>query len=157
MSDQTEYLVKLISKARRGSVPAASIAGVSLSTGIHGIINYPLAVSFLEYAAEKGALRSIVQLSRLCEKGVGVPLNKSKAHMLASKAAARHDPQGLLICARHHRHGIGTPKNLQFAHKLYQLTREHGRGILDVDEIAECDAFLETSGNAGKDRQEPTL
>ena len=109
-SDRIEIDTDDLRAADSGNPDAQfKVANLLLAKPGVGLDNSSKAIGYLEAAAEKGHLPSMLRVGALYRKGIGALQNYALAAKWIGRAALRGSPQGMLELGRLHRDGIGMP------------------------------------------------
>ncbi len=128
-------------KAEAGSAVAQTILGIRYLDGIDTEVNYPEAFRWLSAAATQETSRSIVNLARMYEEGLGVEKNVGEAIRLY-KAVSKVEFFAQIALGRIYLEGKGVAADRDEAFRYYQLATEWGDRVADCPEMREARDFV---------------
>lgn len=134
-------IAELRRKADAGSAVAQTQLGICLLDGIDLKADYQEAFRLLSSAAKKGSSRSIVNLARIYEEGLGVEKNMLEAIRLY-KDVSNVEFLASVSLGRIYSRGKGVAPDAAEAVRYYSLAAEWGNRIADCPEMHEAKEFV---------------
>jgi TPR repeat protein len=98
-----------------------------LGRASHKAKRYQQARANYRFAAERGYIAAQLNLGRMHDDGLGVPVDHEAAVAWYRKAAERNDPRGQNALGRAYVNGHGVPQDYAEAAKWYRLAAEQGQ------------------------------
>ena len=141
-------------KASAGSAVAQTQLGICFLDGIDIEVNYAEALRHLSVAAKQGTSRSIVNLARMYEGGLGTEKNMAEAIRLYKSVSKVELSAQIGLGRIYSREGVS--QDLDEAMHYYVLATEWGDRVANCPEIEEAREFVaEHSKQQGNSTRSP--
>ena len=121
-------------KADAGSPVAQTVLGICFLDGADVEVNYQEAFRLLSAAAKQGTSRSVVNLARMYEQGLGVEKDMAEAIRLY-KAVAKVEFFAQIALGRIYSRGKSVVADRAEALRYYSLATEWGDRVVDCEEM----------------------
>ena len=120
---------------------AQTVLGICFLNGIDVEVNYQEAFRLLSAAARQGTSRSVVNLARMYEEGLGVEKDLAEAIRLY-KTVAKVEFFAQIALGRIYSSGKSVAADRDEAMRYYSLATEWGTRVVDCEEMREAKEFV---------------
>jgi hypothetical protein len=134
-------IADLCRKADAGSPVAQTVLGICFLDGTDVEVNYQEAFRLLSLAAKQGTSRSVVNLARMYEEGLGVEKDMAEAIRLY-QAVDKVEFFAQIALGRIYSRGKSVVADRAEALRYYSLATEWEDRIVDCEEMQEAKEFV---------------
>lgn len=134
-------IADLRKKADAGHPGAQTFLGICFLDGVDVEVNYQEAFRFLSAAAKQGTSRSVVNLARMYEEGLGIEKDMVEAIRLY-QAVEKVEFLAQIALGRIYSRGKGVAVDSTKALRYYSLAIAWGDRVVDGEEMQEAKEFV---------------